>query len=336
LNVFDLILLEYPYGVWVPTSYSSAVILFLKEMKSVRPVPYVRGDWFLEAITHPPLYPELVALLGLPKGIIPPPSPVSHWLTEEVTLEEAAAELGLASNGDKVAGVLAQPKYARTGLAALADKKKIPRSLWEKHYSEVMAGLDLGTPILPLDGLTCFGYNADPQLGISLNLGNFPTGKIQDVFKMGDLFEVQIKSNRNAHGELIYAGGLTGNKYILASKSLEGGKIEKVNNDNQGYPIEKGDKPWKVNSTPPNGPTSPPQGADLFIVFAIPEAGPGFPKNAFPKGEVLAPRKGIKGVQARVLHPFYSWTNEANKIPFSSPGQVVKVTLSLTEQGNKK
>jgi hypothetical protein len=320
----------------VQTDFSSSVILFLKETKSVRPIPYVRADWFLEAVTHPPLYPELVALLGLSKGIVPLPSSVPRWLSEEVTLEEAAAELGLAREAGKVAGIVSQPKYARTGLAALAEKKKTRRFLWEQQFPEIIAGMDLGTPILPLDGLTCLAYNTDPQFGISLDLANFSTGKIQDLFRKGDLFEVQIKASGNVQFELIYAGGLTGNKYILASKSLEAGKIEKVNNENQGFPIEKGDKPWKVNQTKQNGQTTPPEGSDLFMVFAFPEAGPGLPKRTFPKGEVHSPQKGIKGVQARVLHPFYSWKNEDHKIPFSSPGQVVKATISLTEQGNKK
>ncbi len=64
LNIFDLALLEYPYGVISHKSenYQALEEEFLKHANQVRPIPYVRADWFVSTVTLPPLYEDFLQL----------------------------------------------------------------------------------------------------------------------------------------------------------------------------------------------------------------------------------------------------------------------------------
>jgi serine/threonine-protein kinase len=63
LNAFDLVLLEYPYGMTYSTDdYTALVNDYLTPAQMARPVPFVRGDWFVSRATLPPLYFELLNL----------------------------------------------------------------------------------------------------------------------------------------------------------------------------------------------------------------------------------------------------------------------------------
>jgi mono/diheme cytochrome c family protein len=61
VNLYDLILLEYPYAVPPDNSPAGKALVksFLKPANLLRPVPYVRGDWLVVAVTDAPLYGEL-------------------------------------------------------------------------------------------------------------------------------------------------------------------------------------------------------------------------------------------------------------------------------------
>lgn len=64
LDFFDLALLEYPYAV-IPESsdvYDRLVREFLNEADQVRPIPYVRSDWFCSTVLQPPLYHDFLQL----------------------------------------------------------------------------------------------------------------------------------------------------------------------------------------------------------------------------------------------------------------------------------
>jgi mono/diheme cytochrome c family protein len=64
LNIFDLALLEYPYGVISMNSknYDALEQEFLKYADQARPIPYVRADWFVSTVTQPPLYEDFLQL----------------------------------------------------------------------------------------------------------------------------------------------------------------------------------------------------------------------------------------------------------------------------------
>ncbi len=65
VNLFDLALLEYPYGIVYEDSETFDLLRaeFLEPAGQVRPIPYVRADWFVSICTQPPLYEDF---LGLP------------------------------------------------------------------------------------------------------------------------------------------------------------------------------------------------------------------------------------------------------------------------------
>ena len=64
LNLFDLVLLEYPYAILPADSdaFDDVRTEFLNEAKQVRPIPFVRADWFCSVVLQPPLYHDMLEL----------------------------------------------------------------------------------------------------------------------------------------------------------------------------------------------------------------------------------------------------------------------------------
>jgi serine/threonine-protein kinase len=62
-NLFDLVLAEYPYAAMYDSrTYEALAGEFLVPAEQVRPVPYVRADWFVSTATLPPLYNDVLQL----------------------------------------------------------------------------------------------------------------------------------------------------------------------------------------------------------------------------------------------------------------------------------
>lgn len=64
VDLFDMVLLEYPYGMVFEHSeiFQQLGDLYLHQADLVRPVPYVRIDWFVSVATQSPLYEDLLQL----------------------------------------------------------------------------------------------------------------------------------------------------------------------------------------------------------------------------------------------------------------------------------
>ncbi len=64
LNLFDLALLEYPYGVVSHKSdaYLTLAEEFFSHADQARPIAYLRADWFVSTVTQPPLYEDFLQL----------------------------------------------------------------------------------------------------------------------------------------------------------------------------------------------------------------------------------------------------------------------------------
>ena len=77
-NLFDLALLEYPFGVLPRGSatFDDLSTKFLKPAGQVRPIPFIRGDWFVNAVATKPFAEELGDLIlpfqAIPPGILKP------------------------------------------------------------------------------------------------------------------------------------------------------------------------------------------------------------------------------------------------------------------------
>lgn len=63
-DIFDMILLDYPYGVAFEGSESFDRLqeIYLRPAGLVRPVPYIRIDWLVSVATMPPLYEDILQL----------------------------------------------------------------------------------------------------------------------------------------------------------------------------------------------------------------------------------------------------------------------------------
>jgi mono/diheme cytochrome c family protein len=64
LTIFDLALLEYPYAITYSDSdtFDRLASGFLAAANQVRPIPYLRADWFASVVTQPPLYEDFLQL----------------------------------------------------------------------------------------------------------------------------------------------------------------------------------------------------------------------------------------------------------------------------------
>jgi len=64
LDSYDLLLLEYPYGIGYQDSetYDRLVTEFLKPSQMIRQIPYLRTDWFCSTALQPALYHDLMKL----------------------------------------------------------------------------------------------------------------------------------------------------------------------------------------------------------------------------------------------------------------------------------
>jgi hypothetical protein len=64
LSLYDLLLLEYPYGIGYDDSetYRRLVAEFIKPAKMVRQIPVIRTDWFCSVATQPFLYHDIMQM----------------------------------------------------------------------------------------------------------------------------------------------------------------------------------------------------------------------------------------------------------------------------------
>lgn len=64
LTIYDLALLEYPYAVINEESTTYATLLeeYMGPGRFIRPIPYLRIDWFVSTVTQPPLYEDFLQL----------------------------------------------------------------------------------------------------------------------------------------------------------------------------------------------------------------------------------------------------------------------------------
>jgi len=67
-GTFDLLLLEYPFAEMPTRDSEELVELWLRPLEQVRPIVYLRADWFVKAVEIPGLKADLVALVGAVNG----------------------------------------------------------------------------------------------------------------------------------------------------------------------------------------------------------------------------------------------------------------------------
>jgi mono/diheme cytochrome c family protein len=169
LNLFDLLLLEYPYAA-VPTTgpLHARLKSFLRESGQARPVPYVRADWLTRALSTQPLRKDFLAVLGKPAA--EPPDAPPGW--ERLDRARALRELETAPGNGRAAQALA----AVLPLKALLAGGTVARIAWERHYAQAVRSPDL-KPIVPIDGLTFPDHVPPGSPKVELQLIGVPAGE---------------------------------------------------------------------------------------------------------------------------------------------------------------
>jgi hypothetical protein len=298
VNRFDLVLLEYPYGVIAEGSapFDHLADEFLRPAGQVRPIPFVRADWLMTAAMQSPLYEDLLGLhpqqvetddqlkqdterfttalhraMGEPAAREPLVGVTRRFREAPLSLAIAASELGLSDPRELQAALLG-PELAGLGLSALASGGSIPRGRWEDVFDRVASALGLGAPIVPLDGLTRREFRpAAPRFDLELR-----TSKPDNVFSPGDALFILVvnRSNKDLFIELIGTSA-RGRKVILVPAGT----------------VVKAGEQFRF---PPSGTimVQRDRGKEQITVFAS--------DTSFPAGDLL---RGVD-VRDRVVHAF--------------------------------
>jgi mono/diheme cytochrome c family protein len=312
LTLFDLALLEYPYGTLpLDSPLWPRLAAFLASARQVRPVPYVRGDWLADALVRPPLHSDFLAVLGKPADSRPPST--AGRFRDALGLPAVVAELGSGRSRAEVEKVLAEPAFARLG--TLARKGKLPREVWESNFARLARRLGAGVPIVPFDALGRPDCTAEAELTVELRAIDYRRRTARDpeariTFAVNDELGIWIRANQDAVIELIYSDD-KGEKSLLIDggmRQLQAGRARvfgRGDKEDEGFPL------------------SEPTPGDHFILYA-------YPKDAlegltFPGGKLL---KG-KGVADRVVHPLYELRPGGKGVRPPDPGKMVKKTVTF-------
>jgi hypothetical protein len=291
LTLFDLILLEYPYGVRRQGSETFTALWqeFLKLTGQARPISYVRGDWLVDAMTSAPAATPLAQLWGTKEPLsirTAGAQTVTRRFRQPLKLATASAELDVSTTA--LQKLLASATFPARELAPLAANGTVGRDTWERSFDLVVAGLDLGIPVVPLDGSAAVGrdYRRTPDVEVELR-----TNKADNIFSVGDHYIIYVtnKSRAPIFIELIGTGV-----------------------DGRHVPVELPSRRIAAGATlriPPEGPgeeVGEQIGKEQLTLFAS--------DQAFPLGELL---QGQGSVPDRVVHSFYD------------PGGIVKKTIEI-------
>jgi len=105
-NIFDILLLEYPHAVLPAGSpvFAELVPKFLRPADQVRPVAFVRGDWFADAVTASKLTGDLRKLIAIAAEIPAAPKEPNSKLAGSVKAPDGAIPAIDAWHGPDLAG----------------------------------------------------------------------------------------------------------------------------------------------------------------------------------------------------------------------------------------
>ena len=225
--------------------------------------------------------------------------PVSHrFLDEPLSRATAAGELGFVRSDD-LAVVFRSPALVRLGLASLGSPGGVARrDMWEDSFHEVVKGVGVGIPVVPLDGLTRANFPPDdPYFEVQL-----ATNRAGNVFAPGDelVLTVTNKSRSDLYIELVGTSE-KGEKVILAPATsiVKAGQAFRFP-ETGGIRVQKG------------------VGKEQVTLYAC--------DQAFPAGEVF---RGY-GTTDRFFHRFYRLKVIGGRPQLEfDPTKMVKRTLEL-------
>jgi hypothetical protein len=306
LTLFDLVLLEYPYGVADVTDrvYQELAEVFLLPAAQARPIPYLRGDWFIALTAQPAFnwdfrqiaFRERRSPLVVDSAL---EASAQQFDAEPLTPAEAAAELGLANALTKLTHLLETAAFENDPVRTLAVKGSVDRLTWETSFPRVIRALDLGNAIEAVDATVRTEAAGEPTPEVELR-----TNHVDNVFepKQDVVLTVHNRSKKLMYVELIGVGG----------------RIESVQKPT---PVDAGE-----TRTVPVGQTSSKPGKDTILLFAAEKEFPPYALAGGGEDKLRLDRE--KGITSRIVHPLFalSRTNQGVRLR-ADPGPMVRRTI---------
>lgn len=289
LNLFDLILLEYPYGrLPIRSPFYPELLSFLRTANQVRPVSYVRADWLVQELSRPPLHSDFLHVLGKPPHSKPPQDAAAGDTAGVLAIQFVAALPGYF-----LGGLVNQPQTVGGHLELLDRNRKN------------------SIPILPLDGLT---YHPKPHPDIEFRAIDAKQREnadppAKDTFAPGDRMALWIKTLQSSVVEVIHTDK-NGRKRIpesLKSFHTEAGKAT---------PLTAVKMQLDENEQ---------QDSEEYTIYVYPREDLKAMNVPFPGGKVL----NAEGVNGRVVHPLYKLRDDGGGFEPPDADKMAKRTITV-------
>lgn len=292
LNRFDLLLLDYPYAVLPDKSaeYAELGQVFLEPAKQVRPIPFLRGDWFLNVVSR---------------------EKTGQLFDKHLDLAAARAELDWPrpANDQELSKTFALPQFQKLGLGPLVNGGTVRRDVWEKAFASVVRHLKLGTPVLPLDSSRLPDWPAELLFRLELSAQDPKEKKPKTRFTIDkDQMVIVVESVQNLYIEVIWTDS-KGKIFLVpyTSRFAEAGTtVRIVPKDQEGFTIRG------------------PAGKDQLTLYAWDVRALADAKD-FPAGVIF---RG-EGETDRFVHPFYAGWYDAKQLRKLDPARAIKRTIEI-------
>jgi serine/threonine-protein kinase len=243
----------------------------------------------------------------------------ARFLDRVIKAHVAAAEVANLES-DNVEKVFNNRDLATGGLLQLAFGGGVRRDAWEDTFDQVVRGLNVGKPLVPIDALTRLDYGTNENAEFDIQTRDAETGRVKTTFIPGDKVKIVVK-NRSKGAIFIEVVGTDaqGFKWVFADQNA------RVEPEKEFVVAHKGSEIFEVGAQ---------RGRELVTVFAC--------DQKFPRGELIRlPREDDKGrpinegkaCHDRFVHPFLKFRRAGDRVQFEfDPKSIVKKTLEISTQ----
>jgi hypothetical protein len=296
LNLWDLVLLEYPYGV-VETAqprFQEVAEELLLPAKQIRPVAYVHGDWFVWLASKPDFTQDF---LHVPFGnardnpVVDPQVAklAKRFADGRITLPLAAAEVGVGPSLSNVSGLLDLPTDRQT---------------WESQYPHVIRALRLGVPIEAIDATIRPTITPAATDGLELK-----TNHRDNIFKPGNRAKIIAHNGTNQD---IFAEVVAFSTWIV--------EICKPQRIKPGMNVES--EEFTIDDV---------KRKDEVILFASSNQFPGYYVVGGGEDKEVRPKGGH--ITSRIVHPLYKLERIDGTIQVTAnPGPIIRKRIVVETQ----
>ncbi len=302
-TLYDLLLLDYPYALLPRQSevFSTVARTYLRSGQLIRPIPYVRGDWFLAVASQGALH----ELLLNKKSELPLPGGARELYDAPIDLVQAQAELGLLIPREALKRDLAGKKFGKESLDRLTEGKTVSRIVWERAFPAVVAELNLGVPIYPDDGILTDDSPRAQPFAVEIKTREVKSNRFTATFQVDD--ELKIYVVNSAQDRIFLEVQITtdkGKKFRLTKPvALAPGKSWEY--PEEGHLIFRDDDVGSITIT----------------VFAS--------KTEFNEAQWLRDPAKPPVLLDRLVHRFYELDDSGQLRPGTDSGQMVRQSLKI-------